>query len=81
MTVLVPVLVNTPVVARIGLDKMGLPAEAISPEQAVDEALAALLANRVTTLPRADMAAAFEGMKGAVVEMIKTRLAAAQPAH
>ena len=30
VTVLVPVLVNTPVVARIGLDKVGLPAEAIS---------------------------------------------------
>jgi uncharacterized protein len=53
----------------------------ISPEQAVDEALAALLANRVTTFPRADMATAFEDMKGAVVEMIKARLAAAQPAH
>jgi hypothetical protein len=35
----------------------------------------------VTTLRRADMAAAFEDMKGAVVEMIKTRLAPAQPAH
>src|SRR5690349_4815258 len=56
-------------------------AGAISPEQAVDEALAALLANRVTTFPRADMATAFEDMKGAVVEMIKARLAAAQPAH
>ena len=30
MTVLVPVLVNTPVVARIGIDKIGLSAEAIS---------------------------------------------------
>jgi hypothetical protein len=27
------------------------------------------------------MSEAFEGMKGAVVEMIKTRLALAQPAH
>jgi hypothetical protein len=35
----------------------------------------------VTTITRADMTAAFEGMKGAVVEMIKVRLAAAQPAH
>lgn len=76
-----PVLVNTPVVARIGLDKIGLPAEAISPEQAVDEALTALLANRASTLARTDMSNAFEGMKGAVVQMIKTRLAAAQPAH
>ena len=81
VTVLVPVLADTPVVARVGLDKIGLPAEAISPEQAVDEALAALLANRVTTLSRADMATAFEDMKGTVVEMIKARLAAAQPAH
>jgi hypothetical protein len=75
------VLVNTPVVASLGLDKIGLSTEAISPEQAVDEALTALLANRMTTLPRADMATAFEDMKGAVVEMIKARLAAAQPAH
>jgi uncharacterized protein len=81
VTVLVPVLVNTPVVARIGLDKIGLPAEAITSEQAVDEALTALLANQATTLARADMSQAFEDMKGAVVEMIKTRLAAAQPAH
>jgi short-subunit dehydrogenase len=81
VTVLVPVLVNTPVVARIGIDKLELSTEAISPERAVDEALTALLANRVTTLPRADMATAFEDMKGAVVEMIKARLAAAQPAH
>jgi len=81
VTVLVPVLVNTPVVARIGLDRIGLPAEAITAEQAVDEALTALVANQVSTLARADMSEAFEGMKGAVVEMIKTRLAAAQPAH
>ncbi len=81
VTVLVPVLVNTPVVARIGLDRIGLPVEAISPEQAVDEALSALFANQATTLARADMGEAFEGMKGAVVELIKTRLAAAQPAH
>jgi uncharacterized protein len=81
VTVLVPVLVNTPVVARIGLDKVGLPAEAITPEQAVDEALTALVANPASTLARSDMSEAFEGMKGAVVEMIKTRLATAQPAH
>jgi len=81
VTVLVPVLVNSPVVARIGLDRIGLPAEAITAEQAVDEALTALVANQVSTLARADMSEAFEGMKGAVVEMIKTRLAAAQPAH
>src|SRR6185437_16921769 len=50
VTVLVPVLVNTPVVARIGLDRIGLPAEAITAEQAVDEALTALLASEATTL-------------------------------
>jgi|SRR5579859_31790 len=81
VTVLVPVLVNTPVVARIGFDRIGLPAEPISTEQAVDEALTSLLANQVTTITRADMTAAFEGVKGAVVEMIKARLAAAQPAN
>ena len=81
VTVLVPVLVNTPVVARIGLDKIGLPAKPISPEQAVDEALTALMENRVSTLPRASMAGAFEDMKGAVIEMIKARFAASQPAH
>ncbi len=81
VTVLVPVLVNTPVVARIGLDKLGLPAEAISTDQAVDEALTSLLANQVSTLTRTHMTAAFEDMKGAVVEMIQARLAASQPAH
>jgi hypothetical protein len=81
VTVLVPVLVNTPVVARIGIDKIGLPAEPISPEQAVDGALTSLLENQVTTLTRAHMSEAFQGMKGAVVEMIKARLAASQPAH
>jgi len=81
VTVLVPVLVDTPVVARIGIDQIGLPAELISTEQAVDEALTALLANQVTTLTRTDMTTAFEGMKGAVVEMITTRLAASRPAH
>jgi short-subunit dehydrogenase len=81
VTVLIPVLVNTPVVARIGLDKMGLPAHAISPEQAVDEALTALVQKRKSTLDRANMSREFEGMKGAVVSMIKARLAASQPAH
>jgi short-subunit dehydrogenase len=81
VTVLVPVLVNTPVVARIGIDKIGLSAEAISPEQAVGEALTALAEGRVSTLERAGMSGAFEDMKGAVVEMIRARLAASQPAH
>jgi uncharacterized protein len=77
VTVHVPVLVNTSVIARIGLDEL----EAISPEQAVDEALTALVEKRASTLPRANMSEAFEDMKDAVVDMIKARLAAAQPAH
>jgi short-subunit dehydrogenase len=81
VTVLVPVLVDTPVLARIGLDKLELPGGLISPEQAVDEALTSLLASQATTLPRAHMTEAFEGMKGAVVEVIKARLAPARPAH
>ena len=81
VTVHVPVLVNTPVVARIGLDQIGLPDSPISPEQAVDEALTALQAGQATTLTRAQMTTAFDGMKAGVVTMIKARLAASQPAH
>src|SRR5512146_1557995 len=81
VTVHVPVLVNTPVVARTGLDRIGLPAEPITPEQAVDEALTALQASQATTITRAEMTAAFDGMKTGVVKMIKARLAASQPAH
>lgn len=47
----------------------------------VAAALTALRANQVTTLARTGMTRAFEDMKGAVVKMIKARLAAAQPAH
>jgi hypothetical protein len=60
---------------------MGLPGRPISPEQAVDEALTALVEKRVSTLSRPNMSGAFEGMRGAVVEMIKTRLAASHPTH
>jgi short-subunit dehydrogenase len=81
VTVLVPVLVNTPVVARLGLHPKSLLFEAISTEEAVDQAFTALLENRPTTLTRALMGEAFEGMKAVVVDMIKTRLAASQPAH
>jgi short-subunit dehydrogenase len=81
VTVLVPVLVSTPVVARVGLDKLGLPGEPVAPEQAAGEALTALPEGRVSTLDRADMFRAFAGMKGAVVEMITARPAASQPAH
>lgn len=80
VTVHVPVLVNTPVVARIGLDRMGLPTDPISPEQAVDEALTALQAGQPATLTRPEMTTAFDGMKAAVVQVIKARLAASQPA-
>jgi short-subunit dehydrogenase len=66
----------------IGLvDRIGLPAEPIAVEQAVDDALASLLANQATTITRAHMTAAFEGMRGAVLEVIKARLETAQPAH
>lgn len=75
VTVHVPVLVNTPVVARIGLDRIGLPADPISPEQAVDEALTALQAGQPTTLTRTQMTTAFDGLKAGVVTMIKARLA------
>jgi hypothetical protein len=64
----------------MGIDAMPMPA-AISAEQAVDEALTALLDNRATTVTRAELAAGYEGIKEAVVEAIKGRLAAAQPAH
>lgn len=66
VTVLAPVLVNTGVAARMGTDAVPLPAGPISAEQAVT---------------RADLTAAYEGIKGAVVEAIKARLAASQPAH
>jgi short-subunit dehydrogenase len=81
VTVLAPLIVNTGVIARMGIDAVPLPAEAISAEQAVDEALTALEENRATTVSRAELAAGYEGIKGAVVESIKVRLAAAQPAH
>jgi short-subunit dehydrogenase len=81
VTVLAPLIVNTGVVARMGIDAVPMPAEPISAEQAVDEALTALLENRATTVSRADLAAGYEGIKGAVTESIKARLAAAQSAH
>jgi uncharacterized protein len=65
VTVLVPIPVDTPVVARIGIDQLELPAELISAEQAVDDALTALRANQVTTLARPNMTAAFDDMKEA----------------
>jgi hypothetical protein len=81
VTVLAPVLVNTGVAARMGIDAVPLPAGPISAEQAVDEALTALQEHQATTVTRADLTAAYEGIKGAVVEAIKARLAASHPAH
>jgi uncharacterized protein len=81
VTVLVPLLVNTPVVARMGFDSVKLPIEAISAEEAVDEALTALLENRPTTITRPDLATQYERLRKAAGEAIKARLAARQPAH
>lgn len=72
---------NTGVVARMDIDAVPLPAEPISAEQAVDEVLTALQEHQATTVTRADLTAAYEGIKGAVVEAIKARLAASQPGH
>lgn len=81
VTVLVPLLVSTPVVKRMGFDTVKLPVAAITPEQAVDEALTALLENKPTTISRTDLAAQYEGLRIAAGEAIKARLAASQPAH
>jgi short-subunit dehydrogenase len=81
VTVLAPLVVNTGVVARMGLGAGPLSAVAISAEQAVDEALTALTQNKATTVTRADLAAGYQAIKGAVAEAIQARLAAAQPAH
>jgi uncharacterized protein len=81
VTVLVPLLVSTPVVKRMGFDTVKLPVEAITPEQAVDQALTALLENKPTTLTRTDLAAQYEDLRTAAGEAIKARLAASQPAH
>lgn len=81
VTVLAPLIVNTGVVARMGIDAVPMQAEVISAEQAVDEALTALQENRATAVTRAELAAGYEGIKEAVAEAIKARLAAAQPAH
>jgi short-subunit dehydrogenase len=80
VTVLAPVLVNTGAAARMGTDAVPLPAGPISAEQAVDEALTALQEHQATTVTRAESTATY-GIKGAVVEAIKARLAASQPAH
>ena len=81
VTVSVPLLVRTPVVTRMGFDAVELPFEAISVEEAVDQALGALLQNKPTTITRADLAGQYEGLRTAAGEAIKARLAASRPAH
>lgn len=81
VTVLVPLLVQTPVVTRMGFDTLQLPVEAISAEQAVDEALTALVENRATTIDRAELTAGYHALRTAVIPAIRARLAASQPAH
>jgi hypothetical protein len=80
VTVLGSVLVNAEVVARICLDRGELPGEAISPE--LPSTRRSLRSWQIRH--HADATAherSVRRMKGAVVEMIKTRLALAQPAH
>jgi short-subunit dehydrogenase len=73
MTVLAPVLVDTPVLAKLGLDADTLPMKPMSIEQCVSEALDALKANRATTISRALMAQMMEGMRDAVVQKLSSR--------
>jgi short-subunit dehydrogenase len=54
VTVLAPVLVNTGVAARMGIDAVPLPAGPDSAEQAIDEALTALQEHQATTVTRAE---------------------------
>lgn len=81
VTVLVPLLVSTPVIERMGFDTVKLPVAAITAEQAVDQALTALLESKPTTITRTDLAAQYEDLRTAAGEAIKARLAASQPAH
>jgi hypothetical protein len=81
VTVLVPLLVSTPVVSRMGFDAIKLPIDAISVEEAVDQALTALLENKPGTITRTDLAAQNEALRTAAGEAITARIAARQPAH
>jgi short-subunit dehydrogenase len=81
VTVLVPLLVSTPVVQRMGFDRVELPVAAITPEQAVDEALTALFENKPATITRTELAVQYDGLRTAAGEAIKARLAASQPTH
>ena len=81
VTVLVPLLVSTPVVTRMGFDAVELPFAAISVEEAVDEALSALVEHKPTTITRTDLATQYESLRTVAGEAIRARLAASQPAH
>ena len=74
VTVLAPLVVNTGVVARMGIDAVPMPADPVSAEQAVEEAFTALQEHKATTVTRADMATGYEGIKEAVIQAIKARL-------
>jgi short-subunit dehydrogenase len=80
MTVLVPVLVETPVLAKLGLEADALPMKPISIEQCVAEALDALNANRATTISRALMAQMMEGMSDTLIKKLQSR-ASIDPIH
>lgn len=71
VTVLAPVLVNTGLAARMGIDAVPLPAGTVSAEQALDEALTALQEHQATTVTCTELTAAHEGIKGAAAEAIK----------
>jgi short-subunit dehydrogenase len=81
VTVLAPLIVNTGVVARMGIDAVPMPAEPISAERAVDEAFTTLSRHEASTATRAELTAGYQGIKAAVIGSIKARLDAAQAAH
>jgi uncharacterized protein len=81
VTVLVPVLVATPVLARMGIDRARLPITPMPVAQCVEQTLEALDANQPTTITRAQMVAALDGMKANIVHAISQRTAAGDAAH
>ena len=81
VTVLVPVLVATPVLARMGIDPAQLPIAPMPVAQCVEQTLEALDANQPTTITRSEMVAALDGMKANIVHAITQRTAAGNAAH
>lgn len=69
------------VIERMGFDMVKRLIAAITPAQAVDQALAALAENKPTTITRTDLAAQYEDLRTARGEAIKARLAVSHPAH